>query len=663
MPRGFLIAGLGLAAMATAQTPINMPPFVSTYVAAATRGFYFFCPTNCVITGLQAPNEASQPNQVVEVLDLGSFSPPLFPAAVTPTAQLFYSNSVAAGTKVNTSIALQAGRYYGIFGCCTDAPGSATTYSSYGNGAFTTDILGIAVILQRLLTQSGIASNGGNQPCSASTGPIGRVLVDIQPAAGLYAGFTADVTTGAAPLAVNFTDSSQTNDPAGIASWAWDFDNDGTVDSTAQNPTHVFTTCGDFSVSLTVTDTINSPVTELMPTLVTTDPLTASFTSSLLAAPNTWQLTDTSTPVPTTWAWDFDNDGTVDSTAQNPIYQAPMSCTEATTRLSVTHACRNATTLRQMFLASASTIGATAGGNGLTGAHAVGNYFDIAVTVTGGIRVCGLATAPMAIAGQFDANVYLTEGSFAGKEGIASAWRRVAKGGGNSTGGGFSPPTLVDIALDTAFQLPVGNYGVAVFLSGPVGMGIAYTDGPAGPFVSSDLTIHPNGAGSSSDSELGPAVFSPRLWNGGFHYSRCSVAGEAGTGFFGTGCPGPLGTPELDTVGTLPRLGTTYRLDVNHVPEGVAVLILGISHTYSPLFGPLPLDGAVYGAPGCFLRVDSLSTIVLPTANTVATWTSAIPNDPSMVCLTLYTQAAVLATGANALNLVVSDAWVGVVGN
>ena len=124
MPRGFLIAGLGLAAMATAQTPINMPPFVSTYVAAATRGFYFFCPTNCVITGLQAPNEASQPNQVVEVLDLGSFSPPLFPAAVTPTAQLFYSNSVAAGTKVNTSIALQAGRYYGIFGCCTDAPGS-----------------------------------------------------------------------------------------------------------------------------------------------------------------------------------------------------------------------------------------------------------------------------------------------------------------------------------------------------------------------------------------------------------------------------------------------------------------------------------------------------------------------------------------------------------
>jgi hypothetical protein len=35
-------------------------------------------------------------------------------------------------------------------------------------------------------------------------------------------------------------------------SWAWDFDNNGTVDSTAQNPTRTYTTPGNYTVRLTV---------------------------------------------------------------------------------------------------------------------------------------------------------------------------------------------------------------------------------------------------------------------------------------------------------------------------------------------------------------------------------------------------------------------------
>ncbi len=46
------------------------------------------------------------------------------------------------------------------------------------------------------------------------------------------AAFISDVQTGTAPLTVNFTDQS-TNTPT---SWAWDFNNDGTVDSTAPEP-------------------------------------------------------------------------------------------------------------------------------------------------------------------------------------------------------------------------------------------------------------------------------------------------------------------------------------------------------------------------------------------------------------------------------------------
>ena len=65
---------------------------------------------------------------------------------------------------------------------------------------------------------------------SWSGGFIGNPLND------LYPGFTADVTSGLSPLTVNFTDTSVTNDPIGVLSWAWDFENDGLVDDTTRTP-------------------------------------------------------------------------------------------------------------------------------------------------------------------------------------------------------------------------------------------------------------------------------------------------------------------------------------------------------------------------------------------------------------------------------------------
>ncbi|MDD3652586.1 MAG: PKD domain-containing protein [Desulfotomaculaceae bacterium] len=66
--------------------------------------------------------------------------------------------------------------------------------------------------------------------------------------------FAADVTSGDAPLTVNFTDQS-TNSPT---TWAWDFDNDGSVDSTEQNPSYTYSTAGTFTVKLTVTNDAGS---------------------------------------------------------------------------------------------------------------------------------------------------------------------------------------------------------------------------------------------------------------------------------------------------------------------------------------------------------------------------------------------------------------------
>ncbi|MBN1167824.1 MAG: PKD domain-containing protein [Methanospirillaceae archaeon] len=60
--------------------------------------------------------------------------------------------------------------------------------------------------------------------------------------------FTANITFGTAPLTVLFTDSS-TNSPT---SWIWAFDDGET--NTAQNPSHIYTGSGTYTVSLTATN-------------------------------------------------------------------------------------------------------------------------------------------------------------------------------------------------------------------------------------------------------------------------------------------------------------------------------------------------------------------------------------------------------------------------
>jgi outer membrane protein assembly factor BamB len=61
------------------------------------------------------------------------------------------------------------------------------------------------------------------------------------------ADFSCDVYSGEAPLKVYFTDLS-----TDAESWSWDFDGDGSVDSTEQNPWHVYDTAGSYTVTLTV---------------------------------------------------------------------------------------------------------------------------------------------------------------------------------------------------------------------------------------------------------------------------------------------------------------------------------------------------------------------------------------------------------------------------
>ena len=134
------------------------------------------------------------------------------------------------------------------------------------------------------------------------------------------AAFTANVTSGEAPLTVQFTDES-TNSPT---SWKWDF-GDGT-NSTEQNVSHTYTSAGNYTVNLTVSNADGSDFEVKTEYIIVSEPLlgapVANFTANRTSgkAPLDVQFTDASTGNVSSYSWDFDNDGTVDSTEQNPIY-------------------------------------------------------------------------------------------------------------------------------------------------------------------------------------------------------------------------------------------------------------------------------------------------------------------------------------------------------
>ena len=115
-----------------------------------------------------------------------------------------------------------------------------------------TDAGGFAAGTYTLFTYTGTLTYNGltvgtlpagfNATISTSTaGQVNLVVSALPPVAS----FTATPLNGVEPLQVIFTDTS-TGSPT---TWAWDFNNDGTIDSTGQNPTNTFA-AGAYTVKL-----------------------------------------------------------------------------------------------------------------------------------------------------------------------------------------------------------------------------------------------------------------------------------------------------------------------------------------------------------------------------------------------------------------------------
>ena len=650
-----------IASSSLAQSTIAIPPHGNVY-NGFSRGFSTIAATDFFINQLEVPIDAFQPT------DTASFM-----IEVNGALAFYNVGGTAAVMPVTPPVQIATGDVVMIIGHWSGAvTGNFTAHNSYGSSApFATTILGVAHTLDRAGWQYDIGDPAytGAASFNGIAGSIGRCIVTVNPPSGIFAGISAtSSTSGATPLTVDFADASFTDDPAGIQLYEWDFENDGVIDSNLQNPSHTYTVCGAYDVSLTVTDTINGSNSVTNVGFVNTDQIVASFTVGVLA-PQVWQFTDTSTPPATAWAWDFDNDGVIDDTTQNPVYVAATasSCLSLPdVAFTATLACNSNTITGPVFAAASSFIGAQSGGNGTASANGVGCYFDIEITNAEGINICGIGAMPYAFSGPFGCEIYITDGTHVGKEGNTAAWSLAGSGVGTGVGAAFTAPAVCGVGLGQPFFLPAGSYGVAVYyeIGGGTTTNVAYTNGPAAaPYVGADMIIHPNGVGCSSTSTLGPCAFQPRLWNGGFYYEVCSTAQNAASGVYGIGCAGTAGVvPGLDAA-SMPVSGGAYSLDVTNMPApGIALMMFGSDKTvFNGL--PLPLDLGIVGAAGCNLHqsADVLATVVA--VGSTGNWTFNVPTNPALTCIEFYNQAAVLDATANALGFSFSNARAGVIGN
>jgi len=126
--------------------------------------------------------------------------------------------------------------------------------------------------------------------------------------------FSADPTVGANPLNVSFTDLS-TGVPT---SWTWTFGDGNT--STEQNPSHIYSKEGQYTVKLTAKNAVGSNSTTKTKYITVESIPVASFSATPTSGihPLSVTFTDKSTGFPESWHWDFGDGNT--STEQKPVH-------------------------------------------------------------------------------------------------------------------------------------------------------------------------------------------------------------------------------------------------------------------------------------------------------------------------------------------------------
>ena len=244
------------------------------------------------------------------------------------------------------------------------------------------------------------------------------------------ASFTANITSGTAPLAVQFNDTS-THTPM---AWNWSFknvtpgNNTQTWWSTVRNATQTFGV-GNFSIALNSSNSagydISTQVTFINVTAAGAAPV-ASFTSNVTSGtvPLTVQFNETSTNTPTTWNWSF-GDGT------------PWVNITTATLANATHTFSSAGTY---------TVNLTAGNSAGSNTSSRSNY----IVVNPPKPIPAFSGTPTS--GTLPLTVSFTDGSlnttgwawFFGDENFTAPWTRVNASAGWSARYGHTSVTMPD---------------------------------------------------------------------------------------------------------------------------------------------------------------------------------------------------------------------------
>ncbi len=496
----------------------------------------------------------------------------------------------------------------------------------------------------------------------SDVGPYVEVL--WEPAVGPFAtGPVSDFTFGNRFILVgdSLELASRSFSPNGpITSYEWDVDADGVTDSTVSNPTLFASSCGTTWIQLEVADSVGTDtVAGPGPTVV--DAIAGFEFEPSVSTPGAFQFTDTSRGTPTSWEWDFDSDGVIDSTAQNPAW-APPAAQEYFVTLTVTGSCGTPTSSTEMINASRSVLSTIPVLGWFWNPADDTQYFDLEVLEPSGVTVDKLdvhLTYPTGIPlnlREVDIEVFVNTSTFDETHSEAARWVSVATARILAERNEWTTVDLPD------FFLAQGNYAMAIELDSlhpqvaSVFSRPTPEDGLRRVFQTLDLRMS-TGATHYGTLDAPGVYFDPRFWHGRIHYEVGTTNGAFTP--FEPGCAGTTGQPTLQTwMGATPRIGQTTMLAIESAPTlENAFLMIG----FSPF---APVDLGLIGMPDCILRTEivvTLNQITDPLG--MALFSIPIPNLAGSVGATFTAQGLVVDPGANALGATLTASGAGIIGS
>ena len=237
-----------------------------------------------------------------------------------------YTSSVSGTTATFTNTSTNATSYSWAFGDGGTSAATNPTHTYATDGVYT-------VILS--------ATNTCGTVTSSQT-----VTIVTPPSAG----FSANNTTGCAPLAVQFNNTSSSNATA----WAWTFPGGSPATSTAQNPSVSYAAPGTYNVTLIASNSAGSDTTTLTNYIIAQGPPAAGFTSTT----NVFVANFTNTTTGgTSYAWTFGDGGTSTATSPSHTYAGDGTYTVV---LTATNACGTSTSTHQVVISSLPVAGFSA---------------------------------------------------------------------------------------------------------------------------------------------------------------------------------------------------------------------------------------------------------------------------------------------------------------